>query len=157
MAIFAFSKSISFFPGIPRRRKFAKFVLWVASSKERKSFFCNSDKETNKVRGSRWFPRSPKLPKPPGGMIPPNSLFMLTNLLSLSPERGASRLNRLGSSILSINLFPVSLFKRLPSRSLTKKVSLPQLENPFSIDSVPVGASFESGANFQNLGSTPRT
>ena len=90
-------------------------------------------------------------------MIPPNELFIVTNLLSLSPDNGASLENMLGSSILRINLSSLSMFNRFPSLSFTKKLPDPHSGNSFFIDQVPSGVCEKSGASFQNLSSTPNT
>ena len=82
---------------------------------------------------------------------------MVTNLLSLSPDNGASLENKLGSSILKINRSPTTLFKRLFSRSFTKNTLGPHFRNSFFIDQVPRGVWAKSGASFQNRSSTPST
>ena len=90
-------------------------------------------------------------------MIPPNELFIVTNLLSRSPDNGASLENMLGSSILRINLSSLSMLNRFPSLSFTKKLPDPHLEYSFFVDQMPRGVCEKSGASFQNLSSTPNT
>ena len=139
MAFLASSKSISPSPLFPINRKFANCLLSEISSKERNNLFCRALKETKTVSGSLWFPCKPKWPNPSAGTTPPNSSFIVTNLLSRSPERGASLENKLGSSILKISRAPISFFNLWSSRSFTKNTLGPHSRNSFFIDQVPIG------------------
>ena len=105
-AVSADSNCTSSPPGRPSSRKLAKPVLPDSSSKDRNIRFCRVFIGTKIVRGSRWFPCNPNRPNASAPSTPPSSLFRETNLLSRSPESGASLEKRPGSSTRRIRRSP---------------------------------------------------